>query len=77
MHQVVGSAVLSSLCKIEKVSIVLSRPDSDNILMLKQKKALSFWECKLTIVLKSVEYTIMSWSKNVLLIVTDTHKLHS
>lgn len=44
MHQVVGLAVLSSLYKIEKVSIVVSTPDSDNILMLKEKKkkALSF-----------------------------------
>lgn len=39
MHQVVGLAVLSSLYKIEKVSIVVSRPDSsDNILILKEKK---------------------------------------
>lgn len=39
MHQVVGLAVLSSLYKTEKVSIVVSRPDfSDNILMLKEKK---------------------------------------
>lgn len=39
MHQVVGLAVFSSLCKIEKVSIVVSRPDSsDNILMLKEKR---------------------------------------
>ena len=38
MHQVVGLAVLSSFYKIEKVSIVVSRPDSDNILMLKGKK---------------------------------------
>lgn len=39
MHQVIGLTVLSSLSKIEKVSIVVSRPDSsDNILMLKEKK---------------------------------------
>lgn len=39
MHQVAGLAVLSSLYKTEKVSIVASRPDSsDNILMLKEKK---------------------------------------
>lgn len=76
MYQVVGLAVLSSLYKTEKVSIVVSRPDSDNILTLQEKKALSFWECELTIVLKSVVYT-MSRSKNVLLIVIDTHKLHS
>lgn len=43
MHQIVGLVVLSSLYKTEKVSIVPSRPDSDNILMLKRKKkALSF-----------------------------------
>lgn len=48
MHQVVGLAVLSSLYKMEKFSTVVSRPDSDNILMLKRerkkkkKKALSF-----------------------------------
>lgn len=78
MHQVVGLAVLSSCYKTEKKSLHCgSRLDSDNILMLKERKALSFRECKLTIVLKSVEYTIMSWSKNVLLIVIDTHKLHS
>lgn len=41
MHQIVGLAVLSSLYKIEKVSIVVHGPDSDNILMLKEKKALS------------------------------------
>lgn len=41
--KVVGLVVLSSLYKIEKVSIAPSRPDSDNILMLKRKKkALSF-----------------------------------
>lgn len=34
------------------------------------------YKCKLTTVLKSIEYT-MSWSKNLLLIVIDTHKLHS
>lgn len=44
--------------------------------MLQGRKALSHYECKLTTVLKSTEYT-MSWSKNVLLIVIDTHKLHS
>lgn len=39
MHQVAGLVVLSSLYKTEKVSIVASRLDSsDNILMLKEKR---------------------------------------
>lgn len=38
MHQVVGLAVLSSLYKMEKFSTVVSRPDSDNILMLKRER---------------------------------------
>lgn len=55
--------------------MVVSRPDSDNIPM-PRKKGTIILRMQLTIVLKSVEYT-MSWSKNALLIVIDTHKLHS
>lgn len=38
MDQAVGLAVLSSCDETEKVTIVVSRPDSDNILTLNAKK---------------------------------------